>query len=205
MIAIVDYGVGNLESVAHALARIGAEVVVTSQTERVAAADKLVLPGVGALDAAMNRLDDLGLIRILHDKVRGEGTPILGICLGLQLFTRSSEEGNVPGLGWIDARTCRFPQDAALKVPHLGWNEVRFERSHAIWEGVPNGADFYFAHSYYVQCQSPGDVLATTDYGGRFCSAVQSGNILGIQFHAEKSHGSGWRLLQNFVAQDGHA
>lgn len=201
LVTIIDYGIGNLQSVAAALRRTGADVRVSAETADVLAADKLVLPGVGSLQAGMSCLHERGLIDTLERRVLKEKTPILGICLGLQMFTRRSEEGDVSGLGWLAAETRRLPFSQAHepKVPHLGWNEVRFDPGRTLLAGVPPQTCFYFAHSYTVCCDRSEDVLATTHYGVDFVSAVHAGNIYGIQFHPEKSHSAGHRLLSNFV------
>jgi glutamine amidotransferase len=203
MITIIDYGAGNLISVATTLTKLGAKPIISSRARDIEAADKLLLPGVGSLGTGMKNLHELGLIEILHRKVLEEKTPILGICLGLQMFTRHSEEGDAAGLGWIDAETKRFSFEGPNppKIPHLGWNEVNFCKSHPVLEEVNSGSCFYFAHSYRVICRNESDVLARTNYGGEFVSAIQHENIFGIQFHAEKSHRTGFRLLRNFLGQ----
>jgi len=201
MIAIINYGAANLTSVATTFRKAGADVVVTSSPEELTAAEKLVLPGVGAFDPAMRRLRETGLASRLDELVLGQKKPILGICLGLQLFTQASEEGDEPGLGWIDARTRCFHFDAGLglKVPHIGWNEIHFRKDHAMIAGLASEPTVYFAHSYYVDCTRREDILATTHYGHEFASAVQVGNIVGIQFHPEKSHALGKTLIENFL------
>ncbi len=205
MIAIIDYQAANLTSVATTLRKMGAEVRVVSQPEQLAAAERFVLPGVGAFDPAMRVLRQRGLDEALHELVIEQGRPILGICLGLHLFARSSEEGNEPGLGWIDAQVRRFRTDGRsnLKVPHIGWNDIRLRKPHPLVEGVPDGATVYFAHSYFVQCEREEDVLTTTHYGHDFASAIQVRNIVGIQFHPEKSHRLGKQLLGNFLGLAG--
>ncbi len=201
LVTIIDYGIGNLQSVGAAFRKTGAEVRVSADPGDALAADKLVLPGVGSFAAGMEHLRSRGLVDALQRRVMTDRTPILGICLGLQLFTRRSEEGDAAGLGWLAAETRRFPfsQTNDPKVPHLGWNEVRFDAKHPLLEGVPPHACFYFAHSYTVCCDRPEDVLGSTRYGLDFASAVHSGNLYGIQFHPEKSHGAGQRLIENFV------
>lgn len=203
MITIIDYGAGNLISVANSLRKLGVTPTISSNPDDIASAEKLVLPGVGSLGTGMNNLRELGLIDVLHERVLRQKTPILGICLGLQMFTKHSEEGDAAGLGWIDAETKRFSFEGpgAPKIPHIGWNEVTFRKAHPILEEVDSGSCFYFAHSYRVLCRDPADILATTNYGGEFVSAIQHENIFGIQFHAEKSHRTGFRLLKNFLGQ----
>jgi glutamine amidotransferase len=199
MITIVDYGMGNLGAVLNMFKRVGAKAEITSDVARIADARKLLLPGVGAFDSAMQRINDSGLRAVLDRKALEERIPILGICLGMQLLTRGSEEGRAPGLGWIQAQTLRFPVDAKLKVPHMGWNEVRATRAHALVEGLPQPSRFYFVHSYYVRADDPADCLLRTTYGLEFDAALCRGNIMGAQFHAEKSHRFGMRLFANFA------
>lgn len=205
MIVIVDYGMGNLGSIANMLRKAGAEARIASAADEVARAGKLVLPGVGAFDAGMRNLEERGLLPALRERALGAKVPVLGICLGMQLFCRSSEEGSREGLGWFDARCVRFrfPEGAApRKVPHMGWNTVAAVRESALFRGMPPVPRFYFVHSFHVVCRDPGDVLATTDYGIPFASAVGRGNLLGVQFHPEKSHSFGMRLLRNFAEAD---
>jgi len=201
MIAIIDYGAANLRSVATTFRKAGAEVHVTSSPEELREAHKLVLPGVGAFDPAMRTLRDSGLSDTLRELVTIGGRPILGICLGMQLFTTESEEGEEPGLGWIAARTRRFQFDdtLGLKVPHLGWNEITFKKQHPLLQNLADEPTVYFAHSYYVECRRAEDVLGTTNYGDNFASAVQVDNVIGIQFHPEKSHELGRTLIRNFL------
>ena len=202
VIVIVDYGMGNLRSIQNKLERLDAGVLISSSLYDIERADRLILPGVGAFDAAMANLQRLGMIPVLHKKVVVDRTPILGICLGMQLFSRFSEEGNAEGLGWLDARTVRFDFNGnghGLKVPHMGWDAIAVKKPSHIMEGIGADASFYFVHSYHVRCNDPGDVLATTSYGIEFASAVQRDNITGVQFHPEKSHHYGVRLLENFA------
>jgi glutamine amidotransferase len=182
--------------------KVGAETVVTSDVQTIERAEKLVLPGVGAFDNGMGNLNKLGLIPVLNRKVLEEKTPVLGICLGMQLLTKGSEEGGLPGLGWIDAETIKFKFDKAessLKIPHMGWNSVMVKRRGGIFEGLDEEPRFYFVHSYYVRCHNEADVLAITKHGHEFVSSVMRGNIIGTQFHPEKSHKFGVRVFQNFV------
>lgn len=200
MITIVDYGMGNLGSIQNMLKRIKVESEITGDTERIASAKKILLPGVGAFDAAMQRINEGGLKQVLDKKALQEKVPVLGICLGMQLLTNSSEEGRLPGLGWVDAKTVRFQfADASLKVPHMGWNLVYKKNESALIKDLPEEPRFYFVHSYYVQCISFNDVLTTTHYGIDFHSIIQHQNIYGAQFHPEKSHKFGMKLLQNFA------
>lgn len=198
-VTIVDYGMGNLGSIRNMLKRIGVDAVVTGDLESINAAEKLLLPGVGAFDAAMGRINAGGLREVLDRKALEEGTPILGICLGMQLLTRSSEEGELKGLGWIEARTRRFPPSRHLKVPHMGWNLVREARPSPLTRDLPEEPRFYFVHSYFVDVDRAEDSILKTRYGVEFDSAVQRDNIYGAQFHPEKSHKFGMRILQNFA------
>jgi glutamine amidotransferase len=200
MITIVDYNMGNLGSISNMLKKLGVPSKITADAQEIAVASKLILPGVGAFDAGMDNLARSGLLPVLDERVRRAGVPTLGICLGMQLMTRRSEEGQREGLGWVDAEALRFrPADAALKVPHMGWNLVRPTRSSPLTDGLPDEPRFYFVHSFHVRCQNPGDVLLTTRYGEEIHSAFQHGNVSGVQFHPEKSHKFGMALLRNFA------
>ena len=203
MTVIVDYGMGNLGSIRNMLKKIGEQAVISSDPDGIRQADRLILPGVGSFDRGMRHLQQRGLLPVLNDKVRCEQTPTLGICLGMQLLTRRSEEGRLPGLGWIDGETVRFQFEGrhqALKVPHMGWNTVTVARDESLFRGLTNGQTrFYFVHSYHVVCDHASDVLAQTEYGFPFIASVQRGHVMGTQFHPEKSHKYGMRLLQNFV------
>ncbi len=200
MITIVDYGMGNLGSIRNMLKKIGVDSQVTADARLIAAASKLILPGVGAFDAGMDNLERSGLIPALNERVLQARVPTLGICLGMQLMTRSSDEGHRDGLGWVDAESLRFcPADTSLKVPHMGWNRVLPARSSPLTDGLPEEPRFYFVHSFYVRCRNESEVLLTTAYGDAFHSAFQSGNVAGVQFHPEKSHKFGMCLLRNFA------
>lgn len=199
MITIVDYGMGNLGSICNMFKRIGTAVEVTSDVNRIAAACKLLLPGVGAFDAAMSRIQQSGLREVLDQKALDERIPVLGICLGMQLLTRSSEEGRLPGLGWVNATTRRFPMSRDLPVPHMGWNLVRPVTPSLLTEGLGAEPRFYFVHSYYVRMEEESKAILATTYGIPFHSALQDGNIYGAQFHPEKSHRFGMQLLRNFA------
>lgn len=202
MVAILDYGVGNTGSIVNMFKRIGAKAEATADPNRILAADRLVLPGVGAFDTAAERLERSGLPSLLRQKVISERTPILGICLGMQLLMEGSDEGKLPGLGWIRGRTRGFAslRIPGLKIPHMGWNDVRIARPSPLLDNFESEMRFYFVHSYYVECSDPGDVILTCDYGTPFHAAVQRENIFGTQFHPEKSHRFGKRLLENFTA-----
>lgn len=202
VITVIDYGMGNSGSIMNILRRIGAEAELTSDPAAIARADKLVLPGVGAFDNGMQRLRALGLIPVLNERVVGEGTPILGICLGMQLFARSSEEGVEPGLGWIDARAVRFRfggEQSGLKIPHMGWNTVSLRKPCAIFDDLAEDARFYFVHSYHVQCADAADILTTTNYGVEFTSSTARGSVIGVQFHPEKSLRWGMEVFRKFA------
>jgi glutamine amidotransferase len=199
-VLVVDYGMGNLRSVAKALERVGARVLVSGRPEDVADTEKLVLPGVGAFAAAIAGLRQRGLLGPLRLYLQ-ENRPFLGICLGLQLlFERSHEEGEHEGLGLLRGDVVRFlPDDRALKVPHIGWNQVHLRPGVPLFAGVPQGAYVYFVHSYYVRPQA--DVVAAeTDYGSPFCSAIWRGHLSATQFHPEKSQKVGLQMLANFVS-----
>lgn len=201
MITIVDYGMGNLGSIVNMLRRAGFEARASSEPAEIAAASKLILPGVGAFDSGIQHLDELGLRAVLETRAQA-GTPVLGICLGMQLLFEGSEEGQLPGLGWLRGRCVRFRFEAGqerLKVPHMGWNEVAPTRRDSLFATLRDDAGFYFVHSYYAQCADDSDVLARTHHGHSFVSAVQRGNVFGTQFHPEKSHSHGLRLLTCFA------
>jgi imidazole glycerol-phosphate synthase subunit HisH len=202
MITVIDYGMGNSGSIMNILSRIGAEATLTSDPAEIARADKLVLPGVGAFDNGMQKLHDLGLVPILNEKVVSQHTPILGICLGMQLFANGSEEGAAPGLGWIDARVIRFRLDDQVKrrIPHMGWNTITVRKANPIFEGLADDARFYFVHSYHVQCAEASDILATAQYGIEFTACVSKAAVIGVQFHPEKSLRWGMNVFRRFVA-----
>jgi glutamine amidotransferase len=198
-IAIVDYGMGNIRSVLNALREAGSAGELVSDPGEIARRGKLILPGVGAFGQAMDNLRRTGIDRSLEE-ARRAGAMILGICLGMQLLLGSSEEGGAhTGLGWIKGRVLRFPDRADLRVPHMGWNGLRFTREHALTQGVADGSDVYFLHGYYCACDDPGDVLATSTHGLEFAAMLARDNLLGIQFHPEKSQLPGIAMLRNFV------
>jgi glutamine amidotransferase len=203
-LVIVDLGIGNLGSVANMLKKVGAPAEISRDPAVIASADKLILPGVGAFDPAMQRLNESGLRPVLERRVIGEGVPLLGICLGMQLLTAGSEEGTMPGLGWVRARTLAFRGrvDGGVKVPHMGWNRVDTAAVSPLTAGFEADEEprFYFVHSYFVRCENGVDGILRTTYGVTFDSGVQHGRIMGVQFHPEKSHRFGMRLLANFAA-----
>ncbi len=201
MIAIVDYGMGNLGSILNMLKKVGATAVITSDPAELQRADKVILPGVGAFDHAMKNLAERGLIPILNSLALDKKIPVFGVCLGMQLLSERSEEGTLPGLGWIKASTKRFafgPENQKLKIPHMGWNEVSFPRASPLFQNFPTEPRFYFVHSYHVVCDDPLDIAATATYGIPFTAAVQHGNIFGAQFHPDKSHTFGMAVYRNF-------
>jgi glutamine amidotransferase len=202
MIAIVDYGLGNPASVRNMLRKAGHTAEVTADHEEVRRATRLILPGVGAFDHGMQNLADRGLIEVMNDAVLGRKVPMLGICLGLQLMSRRSEEGVLPGLGWLAADTVRFafpPEASGLRVPHMGWNTVARTADTFLSDGMVPDARFYFVHSYHVRCDDRADVALTAAYGGDVVAAAVKGNIAGTQFHPEKSHKFGLALLRSFM------
>lgn len=198
-VAVVDYGMGNIRSVLNALEAVGASAQLVSEPKRLADFDRLILPGVGAFAQAIERLNESGM-RVALEAFKDSGKPVLGICLGMQLLcARSFEGGEHGGLGWFDAQVVPIPADAGLVVPHMGWNSVRFCREDALLKGVDSGSDFYFVHSFCVQCAHPQDALATASYGLEFAAMIARENVWGAQFHPEKSQHVGLALLDNFV------
>jgi glutamine amidotransferase len=203
MIVVIDYHCGNLGSIVNMFRRLGVPSLASSRAEDIAQADQLILPGVGAFDHGMRNLREMGILPLLERKVFDEQTPLLGICLGMQLLSHCSEEGSEPGLGWLDAETVRFRpgESGACRIPHMGWNSVvPANREHGLLARIENPR-FYFVHSYHVVCRKRENILATTTYGIEFHSAVARDNIAGTQFHPEKSHRYGLSLLANFARQ----
>jgi len=201
MIAVVDYGMGNLRSVAKALQAIGEDVRVTRDPADLRAASHIVLPGVGAFAQCVANLRATELIDVLDEQVRHRKKPFLGICLGMQLLAAGSEEGGWhEGLGWLTASVRRLNGDGGLKVPHIGWNDIRAEPDSPLFKGVRHPV-FYFVHSYYVECADPRLVSATCDYGVTFPAALVAENVWAVQFHPEKSQVNGLRFLENFVSR----
>ena len=195
-IAIVDYQAGNLRSVYKALERSGARPKITSDAGEIESADGVVFPGQGASDSAMRELRARGLVAPITEYIEG-GKPFLGLCLGLQLLLEASDEGIEKSLGVLAGRTRRLP--GGVKVPHMGWNQVEFHRSHPVLEGVPNGSYFYFVHSYYADPEAHQSVAGITEYGISFCSAYADGNLVATQFHPEKSSVHGLKIYQNYI------
>lgn len=198
-IGLVDYGLGNLGSVANMLKRVGAETTRVSTPEQVDAVDKILLPGVGAFDAGVRRLTEPALDIALRE-FAASGRPLLGICLGMQLLMDGSDEGALPGLGLIPGHSIRFDEAQGVRVPHMGWNLARPTREDPLVADLPEGSRFYFVHSYRVAPDRPDDTLAITDYGSPFTSMIRSGNVMGAQFHPEKSHTFGMTIMRNFAA-----
>ena len=204
-IVVVDYGMGNLRSVAKALEHVApkARIEISGDAARIRAADRVVFPGQGAMPDCMRHLDESGLREAVLEAARTK--PLFGVCIGEQMLFESSEEGGTAGLGLLPGQVVRFPADmrdaggARLKVPHMGWNRVAQDRPHALWEGVPDGAYFYFVHSYYARPGDAGLSVGSTDYGRRFTCVVARDNIFATQFHPEKSAAHGLRLYANFV------
>lgn len=199
MIIVIDYGVGNVGSIRRMLRRGGAAVTVSADPELIDRANGLVLPGVGAFDDAMARLKATGLIPLIQRRVLEESIPLLGICLGMQMLGRRSDEGSMAGLGWIDAETVALKVEPRRRVPHIGWNTVTGHNGNPLFAKVSPDDRFYFLHSFEMRCDDSSEVAARSVYGDAFASAIRRGNIHGVQFHPEKSHGAGLRLLSNFA------
>lgn len=203
MILIVDYGLGNLGSIKNMLQFIGFDARISSDKEEILQAEKLILPGVGSFDQGMINLHERGLVPVLNQRVLTDQVPILGICLGMQLFGLKSEEGKLPGLSWIELESKKFdPEDhQAFPVPHMGWEYVSLNKSHSpLLKGFDEETKFYFAHSYYVKCSNREEVILEADYVQSFDAGVRKGHIAGVQFHPEKSHKYGMQLLTNFAS-----
>jgi len=200
MIAVVDYGLGNLTSIGNMFKRIGVEAVITSDKDVLQRADKLLLPGVGHFRQGMDNLHSSGLKALLDTLVLEQGKPVLGICLGAQLMTMHSEEGDCDGLQWVNCRTRKFDASrlGGLKVPHMGWSDITIVGDSPLWSQLPPEPRFYHVHSYHFETTEPGLVIATAHYGYDFPTAFQRGNIFGTQFHPEKSHKFGMAVLTNF-------
>lgn len=199
-VAIVDYGMGNLDSVSRAVEECGGRPLVTSNPLDLTAAAAVILPGVGAFARGMQNIRDRGLEDVLVKDVAPNGVPLLGLCLGMQLLATDGSEGNdTRGLGLVPGRVERI-DGPGLRVPHIGWNDVHQTRDHPLFRSIPSGADFYFVHGYALRCDEPDDVIATVPYGGDLVAGVARGTVAGVQFHPEKSQRSGFQLLRNFLA-----
>jgi len=200
-IIIIDYGMGNLNSVKRKLDRIGVNAIISSNPKEILVADKIILPGVGHFSKAVANLKQSGIWDVLNEAVLIKKTPILGICLGLQLMCKHSEEGNVDGLGWFDANVVRFKVGNTLKykIPHMGWNNVSVQKESPLFKEIPMDSEFYFVHSYHIQSNVQDEVLTTTNYEYDFVSGLSKGNIFGLQFHPEKSHDIGEKVFTNFI------
>lgn len=200
MIAMIDYDAGNLKSVEKALTSLGETPVITRDREVILAADKVILPGVGAFGDAMEKLHQYDLVEVIREVVR-RGTPLLGICLGLQLLFESSEESpGVEGLGVCRGKILRLPQTEGLKIPHMGWNSLSYDHPGRLFAGIPEHSYVYFVHSYYLKAEDPQIVKASAEYAVHIHASIEQGNVFGCQFHPEKSSGTGLAILKNFIA-----
>lgn len=201
MVAILDYGVGNIASILNMFSKIGAEAMITADPNTLRSADKLLLPGVGHFDYCMQQLRKAPFLEALQQRVLEDKVPMLGVCVGCQMLMESSEEGKEQGLGWLKGKVIKFDRSKIkqeLKVPHMGWTDVHPVRDTPLFRGIEEPR-FYFVHSYHVQCDDINDVQSTADYGYPFTASVERNNIMAVQFHPEKSHRFGMRLLENFV------
>jgi len=201
LIAIIDYGSGNTSAISNIFKQLKVPHCITSDHAELERADRYVLPGVGAFDATMSNLARSGTIEVLNEQVIGQGKKVLGICVGMQIFADSSDEGDLPGLGWIPGRVRRLnPTDLkGPQLPHMGWNSIALQGAPEVLKDVDIERGFYFLHSYYFDAADPADVIATVDYGGRFPCGVAKGGIIGLQFHAEKGHAGGVAVFRNFA------
>lgn len=198
MIAIINYGLGNVHAFANVYKKLNIPAKIVDHVEELVSVTKIILPGVGSFDFAMQRLEESGMRNYLVELVLNKSVPVLGVCVGMQMLAKSSDEGRLPGLGWINGEVKRF--DSTTKsVPHMGWNTINPLRLDGLFSGLDKNSKFYFLHSYYFKCNHNEDIIASTEYFGEFTSAVASGNVFGVQFHPEKSHEWGIRLLENFA------
>jgi len=202
MIAITDYGLGNVSAFANVYYNLNIPVIIARKPEDFQSATKIILPGVGSFDYAMQQLNNSGMREMLERKVMNENIPVIGICVGMQMLAKKSEEGILPGLGWIDGKVKKFiltPDSSSMRIPHMGWNTIHPLINNGLLKGMDDASRFYFLHSYYFKSNNPLDVIATTDYTIEFESAVNHKNVFGVQFHPEKSHSWGVQLLKNFA------
>jgi imidazole glycerol-phosphate synthase subunit HisH len=202
VISIVDYGVGNIQAIANIYKRLNIPVRIAGTAEELAGAERVILPGVGAFDWAMARLNNSGMRARLDDLVLSKGRPVLGICVGMQMMAKRSEEGTLEGLGWIDGEVKKFEWAAPSQrayLPHMGWNDVEPRCRECLFQDIGDTGRFYFLHSYYFAPKDQNTILGVTDYGGPFASCVRAGKMYGVQFHPEKSHQWGIQLLKNFA------
>jgi len=199
MIAIIHYSVGNVGAIKNILKKCGAESIITSDKNVIASAEKIIFPGVGNFDVAITKLKELDIIDVLNYKVLEEKTPILGICLGMQILTNRSDEGTLKGFGWINAETVKIPKIENLKIPQMGWNYVKLKSPSKIFCEMPENFKFYFVHSYYVKCQDNQNLTSVCDYGSEITASIEKENIVGVQFHPEKSHKFGKKIIENFL------
>ncbi len=201
MILILDYSAGNIQSVRKKVERLNQEVWVGNDPKLLEKASKIILPGVGHFGNAMEQLQNLAVLEVLNEQVLVKQKPILGICLGMQLMAKSSEEGNANGLGWVNGTVKRFSVDDTLKykIPHMGWNTVNIKKNSQLMKNIEESSEFYFVHSYHFTTEDQSLILNTTDYHYSFVSAFENNNIFGVQYHPEKSHDTGMQLIQNFL------
>ncbi len=202
MITIIDYGLGNISAFQNVYKRLDIPTKIAKSVEDLQDVEKIILPGVGAFDYAMSQLNNSGMRERLDELVQKQKIPVIGICVGMQIMGNKSDEGQLEGLKWIDANIRKFDESTIhqrTKLPHMGWNDVYPKNNHPLFEGLEKDAIFYFLHSYYFECKNEEDILANSDYGVQFVSAAHHDNIFGIQFHPEKSHQYGERLLHNFA------
>jgi imidazole glycerol-phosphate synthase subunit HisH len=201
MIGIINYGLGNIKAFENILRKLNIQVKILTKTEDFSNIKKLILPGVGAFDHAMEMFNTSGLRMLTEKKVLEEGLPIIGICVGMQMLGHSSEEGKLPGLGWVDGKVKKFDENKipfSTHLPHMGWNDINIINGTLIFQSLPNNSRFYFLHSYYFECNNKEDIIATSQYGIDFTCAINHKNIFGVQFHPEKSHNYGVQILENY-------
>ncbi|KVX04951.1 MAG: imidazole glycerol phosphate synthase subunit HisH [Alcaligenes nematophilus] len=202
MITIVDYGLGNIRAFINTYKQLGLPITVARNAQELKQASKIILPGVGAFDLAMTLFQQSGMREVADELVQEKDVPVLGICVGMQIMASSSDEGQLPGLNWIPGRVRKFNRavlGASLPLPHMGWNNVSALDQHGLFNGLSHAASFYFLHSFYYECEDGAHVLAQSQYGQEFSCAVRRGSVHGVQFHPEKSHSAGTRLLKNFA------